>query len=210
MALLPGFLSAVALGSGIWSFIFNFVAVPVTYGLINKGLETGSANLNDIGSAISDNFVKYIMYFIGTLVLSLAIGIGVGLVFLVLWVIILLLKGVGVALMAIVALVLLVAGIVFAVVVSMWFSAMVVDGLDVVAAAKKSVEVVKDCFWTVLGITVLVSIVIAIIGSILSYLRFIPLLGPIIYSVVPTAQTFVMAVFLLTLYREKTGKTNTL
>jgi hypothetical protein len=90
----------------------------------------------------------------------------------------------------------------------MWFSAMVVDGLDVVAAAKKSIEVVKSCFWTVVGITILVSILFAIAGFVLGLLKGIPLLGPIIYSAVPAGQYFVMAVFLLMLYRDKTGRTS--
>ena len=208
LSVLPGLLSAVALGSGIWAALFNFVTLPATYGLVNKGLETGSAGLNDIGSAISENFVKYVMYFVGTLVLGLALTIGFGIIFLILYLLTLLLKGVGVALMVIVFIALIVAGIIFAVLISMWYSAMVVDGLDVMAAAKKSIEVVKSCFWTVIGITLLVAVAAGIAGFILGLLRVIPLVGPIIYSAVPAAQTFVMAVFLLTLYREKTGRVN--
>jgi hypothetical protein len=80
----------------------------------------------------------------------------------------------------------------------------------VIAAAKKSIEVIKSCFWTVLGITLLVSIACGIAGWILGLLTIIPLLGPIIASIVPTVQTFVMIVFLLILYRERTGKMNNL
>jgi len=85
---------------------------------------------------------------------------------------------------------------------------MVVDNLDVMAAAKKSIEIVRTSFWTVLGITILVAIACGIAGFILGLLRVIPLLGPIIASIVPTVQTFVMVVFLLMIYREKTGKAN--
>ncbi len=208
MSVLPGILSSVAIGSGIWAFLINFITWPVTYGLVNKSMDTGNASLNDIGSSISLNFVKYVMYFVGNLVVSLVIGIAVFLLILILGLLVTLLKGVGVAIMVIVALALVVAGIVFYVLISMWFSAMVVDGLDVVGAFKKSVEVVKGSFWTVLGITLLIAIAAGIAGFILGLLRGIPLLGPIIYSAVPTAQFFVSAVFLLTLYRERTGRTN--
>lgn len=210
LSTLPGLLSSVVVGGGIWATLFNFVSLPATYGLVNKSLETGNASINDIGAAISENFVKYVMYFIGTLVVGLVIGIGSIILMLILSLLVVLLKGVGVALMIIVGLALFVVIIVFGLLISMWLSAMIVDGLDVVAAGKKSIEIVKNCFWTVLGITVLVSVATWIAGAILGLLSGIPLLGPIIYSVVPTAQTFIMIVFLMTLYRERTGKMNTL
>jgi len=148
------------------------------------------------------------MYFVGTLVVGIVIGLASFILLLILVLITSILKGLGIALMVIVLLALLVAAIVFSVLISMWLSAMIVDNLDVVAAAKKSIEVVKGCFWTVLGITLLVSVAAGIAGSILGLLKIIPLLGPIIYSAVPTAQSFVMIVFLLTLYRERTGRVN--
>lgn len=204
---LPAVLPAIA-GGGILAFLFNFVSIPATYGLVNKGLETGTAGLNDIGSAVSQNIVRYIMYFVGTLVLGLAVTIALFLVILLLGLLLSLLGGFGTLIMTLVMLAVFLAVIVFAVLLSMWLSAMVVDNLDVVAAAKKSIEVVKTSFWTVLGITILVAIACGIVGFILGLLKVIPLLGPIIASIVPTVQTFVMIVFLLILYREKTGKTN--
>ncbi len=207
---LPGIFSAVAVGSGVWAFLFQFVSLPASYGLVNKSLETGTASLNDIGAAISENFVKYVMYMVGIIVVGLVVGIGSVIIMLILALLVSLLKGIGVALMVIVMLAIGIAFFAFAVLISMWLSAMIVDGLDVVAAAKKSIEIVKGCFWTVLGITLLVSIAAGIAGTILALLSRIPLLGPIIYSAVPTAQTFIMIVFLMTLYRERTGKINSL
>lgn len=210
MSAFPGLFTAVAVGIGIWALLFQFVSLPATYGLVNKSLETGNASLNDIGAAISENFVKYVMYFIGMLVVGLVVGIGSVILILILVLLAALLKGVGVAIMVIVLIALFLILIVFVIMLSMWLSAMVVDGLDVIAAGKKSIEIVKSCFWTVLGITVLVAVAAAIAGFILGLLSGIPLLGPIIYSVVPTAQAFIMIVFLMMLYREKTGKLNTL
>jgi hypothetical protein len=208
MSTIPGLVPKVAFGGGIWAFLLQFVSIPITYGLINKSLETGNASLNDCGEAISRNFVKYVLYMIGMIVVGLVIGIGVLVLVLVIGLLCAILKWFGAFLAIILGLALLLALIAFGVLISMWLSAMVVDDLDVVAAAKKSIEIVKSCFWTILGITILISIAAAIVGSILGWFSGIPLLGRIICSAVPTAQTFLMAVFLLAVYRDKTGKIN--
>lgn len=207
MGILPGVMAAVA-GGGIIAFLAKFVYEPATYGLVNKSLDTGNASINDMGAAISNNFVKYIMYFVGMLVVGVVVSIAAVLILLLLGLILSLLKGLGAFLMVIIGLAVAIAGIVIYVLLSMWFAAMVVDGLDVVGAAKKSMEVVKSCFWTVLGITILIAIAAGIAGAILGFLARIPLLGPIIYSVVPAAQAFITTVFVLMLYREKTGRAN--
>ncbi len=204
---LPTVLPAVA-GGGILAFLFNFVSIPATYGLVNKGLETGTASLNDLGSAIARNFVKYIMYFVGTLILGIALAIAFLIVAVLLGLILSLLGGFGDVLLTLIVLAVFVAAVVFAVLLSMWLSAMIVDNLAVVAAARRSIEVVRTTFWTVIGITLLVAIACGIAGFILGLLRGIFLLGPIIASIAPSVQTFVMIVFLLSMYREKTGKGN--
>ncbi len=204
-SLIPVVLAA-TIGSGIVSLIAQFIYQPATYGLVNKSLETGSASLNDIGAAISGNFVKYVMYFVGTLVVNLVLGIASVLLMLIMVLLVSILKGVGIALMVLVIIALILFFIVFGVLTSFWFTAMVIDGLDVVGAFKKSIEVVKSCFWTVLGITLLVGIVAGIAGTILSFLNAIPLLGPIILAAIPAIQAFVMIVFSIMVYREMTGK----
>ena len=200
-------LAGAFVGAGILGFIIKFIYEPATYGLVNKGLETGNTGLNDLGAAIGANFVKYVIYFVGMLVVGLAAGVAATLLMVLLGLVLSLLKGLGIFLMIIVVLALILFFIVLFVLLSLWFAAMVVDGLDVVAAARRSVEVVKDCFWTILGITVLVGIACAAAGWILGLLSVIPLLGPIIASVVPAVQYFLMTVFYLIVYREKTGKT---
>ena len=197
---------ALTVGSGIVAFFARFIYEPATYGLINKRLETGSATLNDIGAAISDNFVKFIMYFVGTLVVNLVIGIAGVLIMLLMVLLVSLLKGFGIALMFIVLIALALFVVAFGALTSLWFPSMVVDGLDVFAAFKKSIEIVRSCFWTVLGITVLDGIVAGIASSILGFFGRIPLLGVIILSAIPTIQHFVMAVFSMMIYREKTGR----
>lgn len=201
---LPTILPAMA-GGGILAFLFKFVSIPATYGLVHKGLEAGTASLNDIGSAISQNFVKYIMYFVGTLVLGIAIAIAFFIVAVLLGLILTLLGSFGDVLLTLVIFAIFVIVVVFIVLLSMWLSAMVVDNLDVVAAARKSIEVVKTSFWTVIGISLLVAIACGIAGFILG---LVPFLGPILTSAASSVQVFVMIVFLLSMYREKTGKGN--
>lgn len=205
-ALIPTLLASVV-GGGIVAFIAPFIYQPATYGLVNKNLETGNASLNDLGAAITTNFVKYVMYFVGTLVVSLVVGIpALLLVLLSIW-ITSAIGGVGAILMVLIILAIIVIAIVVGVLLSMWFAAMVIDGLDVVAAAKKSIEVVKGCFWTVLGITLLVGVAASIAGGIIGViLGWIPFIGTVVASAVPAAQAFVMVVFSMMLYRERTGR----
>lgn len=195
-----------AAGAGIVAFIATLIYSPATYGLVNKGLETGSAGLNDLGSAISNNFAKFIMYIVGMLVLGLGLSIALFIVIFLLGLLLGLLGTFGNVLMIIIMLAIAVFLIALVVLLSLWFAAMVVDGLSVVDGAKKSIEVVKGCFWTVLGITILVWILFGIAGLILNLLRVIPLLGPIISSAAPAGQFFVMAVFGLMVYRDRTGR----
>jgi hypothetical protein len=203
--LVPGIMSAVA-GGGVVSFLIQFAIYPISYGLVNKSLETGNASLNDIGAVLKENFVKYLLYFVGQLVVFGVFFIAAFLVLLLLGLLTSVLGFIGVALIFIVVIALAIIYLIITTLLCLWFSAMVIDNLDVVAAAKKSVEIVKSFFWTVLGINVLVIIAASIIGAILSFINVIPLLGPIIYSVVPTAQTFILLVFYISFYREKTGR----
>lgn len=208
-ALVPTLLAS-AVGGGIVAFIAPFIYQPATYGLVNKSLETGNASINDVGAAISTNFVKYIMYMVGQIVVWLVCGIPAFLLVLLCFWITSAIGGIGAVLLVIIMLAIILFFIVLGVLLSMWFAAMVIDGLDVVAAAKKSIEVVKGSFWIVLGITLLVgigaSIASAIIGAIVGW---IPFIGRIIAAVVPAAQAFIMVVFSMMLYREKTGRVNT-
>ncbi|NLV36051.1 MAG: hypothetical protein GXY17_05175 [Clostridiaceae bacterium] len=206
-AAIPALLTSI-IGGGTVAFIIPFIYMPATYGLVNKSLETGNATLNDIGASISNNFVKYIIYFVGLIVVYLVCGIPTLLLLLLFSWLTTVIGGLGILLLGIIILALVVVFIVLSVLLSLWFSAMVIDGLDVVAAAKKSIEVVKGFFWTILGITVIVAIAASIISAIIGFLGAIPLLGPILISVVPTAQTFLMIVFSIMVYRERTGRIN--
>jgi len=137
---------------------------------------------------------------------NLVLGIATILILLLMVLLVSLLKGFGVALMVIVIIALVLFFLAFGVLISLWFSAMVVDGLSVFDGFKKSIEIVRTCFWTVLGITILVSLAASVVSAILGFLGAIPVLGPVILSVIPAAQYFVIAVFSLLIYRDKTGR----
>ncbi len=205
LSVIPVIFGAIV-GGSILALVARFIYEPTTYGLASKGLETGSASLNEIGSALQGNFVKFVIYIIGTLVLNLVVGLATFLVMLLMVLLVGLLKGLGIVLMVIAMIGLAIFYVVFYTLISLWFPAMVVDGLSVFDALKKSIDIVKYCFWTVFGITLLVSIACSIVSYILSFLGGIPVLGTIILSAIPAIQYFVMAVFSLLVYREKTGR----
>jgi len=208
LELVPKILISIVGGSVI-AFIIPFIYNPATYGLVNKSLETGNASLNDLGWAISTNFAKYLMYFLGIIAVTLACGIPAFLLVLLCAFLITAARGIGLLLFILVLLALTAFFITLSVFLSMWYVAMVTDGLDLVAAAKKSIDVVKGCFWTVLGITLLVSIAASVAETIIGYIvGWIPYLGSIITAAVSAAETFVMIVFSMMLYREKTGRLN--
>ncbi len=205
LSVIPVIFGAI-IGGSILGLISRFIYEPATYGLASKGIEMGSASLNDLGAALKENIVKFVMFLIGSLVVNLILGIASFLVMLIMVLLVSLLKGFGVVLMIIVIIGLVIFYIAFNTLISLWFPAMVTDGLDVFAAFKKSIEIVISCFWTVFGITVLVGIAASIASFILGFLGGIPVLGTIILTAIPAIQYFVLVVFSLLVYRENTGR----
>ncbi len=194
-------------GAGILSFILRFVVYPPTYGLINTALSTGHSDLNGFVPSLKENIVKYILYWIGTLVVGIILSIALIIVIAVIGVLVAVLKWFGAIIALLAMLLLIVVGLVIGALLGLWFPAMVVSNLDVIAALKKSVEVVKKDLWMIVGITLLINFVGGIAGSILSFLNFIPLIGPIITSVIPAITTFVLTVFYMMVYKDKTEGT---
>lgn len=194
------------IGGGVLAFILKFAVEPATYGMVSKALDTGSADLNDFVPSLRQNIVKYIIYWVANIVLWVAFSIAACIVMVIFGLLVAVLKGLGIALLVLAGIALVVAGIIIGVHISLWFAAMVIDGLDVMAAVKKSIGIVKSMFWTILGISLLVSIASSIASSILGIIfKWIPVIGPIILSVIPAAAGFVMIVFYISVYREKTG-----
>ena len=195
------------IGGGPLVFLLKFAVEPATYGLVNGTFEGQKADLNNFVPSLKQHFVKYVMFFVGSLVVGAVISIAALLILVIFGLLTTVLKGFGVFLLVLVIIALIVAAILIGVLISLWFSAMVVDNLDVVAAVKKSVEIARSAFWTILGIGVLVAVAGGIAASILGVIfGWIPLIGGIILSVIPAAAGFIMTVFYLMIYREKTGR----
>lgn len=204
---LIGLFSGIAVAAAGTSFIallLNFLAIPSTYGMINKAFQTGSADLNDFVPALKDNIVKYIIYIIGTIVIWLVFTIAAGVVVLVLGVLTSVIKWLGILLLIIAIICIIIAAIILGVLTSLWFPAMVVDNMEVMAGLRKSIEIAKSCFWTILGIILLVWLLGVVAGAILGLFGIIPVIGSLIVSIVPTVTGFAMTVFFVMIYRDKT------
>lgn len=206
--LITALMSSFALmaGGGFLAFVLNFAAIPATYGMINKALDTNHADLNDFVPSLQQNIVKYVLYWVGTIAVGLVCGLAGIILIVLLGLLIAALKWFGIFIAVIAGLAAVAVGIAIGVLLSLWFAAMVIDDLDVVSALKKSVETAKSSFWTLLGIGLLVALASSIISGILSFIGIIPVLGPVILSVIPTAASFLMTVFYILVYRDKSGR----
>lgn len=192
-----------AAGAGMLAFILKLIITPATYGMIHKAFGTNRADLNDFVPALKDNIVKYILYLIAALVVWVLFAIAAGVVFLVLGLVTAVIKWLGIVLMVLAFLCVVAAAIALGVLISLWFPAMVIDNLDIMAALKKSIDVAKENFWTLLGITLLIWLAGAVAGGVLSLFGLIPLIGSLIVSVVPAITGFVTIVFYMMVYRDR-------
>lgn len=143
-------------GAGILAIIMKFIAEPATYGMINKAHQDGFADLNDFVPSLKQNFVKYLLYWIGTIVVSVLIGIAVLVVLLILGLLTVALKWFGVFLLIVAVVAMFIAGVVLYILMSLWFSAMVIDDLDVIGGFKRSIEIARANFLTILGVSVFI------------------------------------------------------
>jgi len=198
---------ALVSGVAVLSLGLKFIAYPSTYGMLNKALNTGSADLNDFVPALRDNISKYVFYWIGTIVLSIALGVAAAVFVAILIVITSVIGVVAIILWLLFGLVAFIIAVAVSVFTGIWFTAMIVDNLDVTNAAKKSIEVIKSDFLILFGITLLIMLASGIVGAVLGLIfSFIPIIGPVILSLIPAASSFVSIVFYMMVYREKTGR----
>lgn len=197
--------SAIISGAGLINLILKLAVTPATYGMVNKALDEGYATLNDFVPQLKNNFAKYLIYWLGNIVIWFLLIIAIliiGLLGALLTAIIklALLR----ILFVIIMFILILVGTVFIQVnITLWFPSMVANNLDVISALKKSFSIVMRNFWLILGITVLVSLVASLVNFILGVFGFIPLIGPIILSIAPTVSTFLITTFCLMFYKDQ-------
>jgi uncharacterized membrane protein len=82
-----------------------------------------------------------------------------------------------------------------------------VEDTDVLTGLKNSFRYVSGNFWTILGISILISIFGIIAGSIVGLVvGWIPIIGGAVSSIISYLAEFITIVFLFEIYREKSGK----
>lgn len=190
----------------IASLVLGFLVNPATFGVINKALSTGKADLTDFLSEFLKNIGKYFLYLLGTIVLVILLTV----VFVIFFGLLALLSkaiGVlGIILSILFEVAAFLALIAFVFMLSYWFPAMVTDNKGVFQGLKSSISVAKSYFWPTVGISVLIGIASWIAGMVLENFRMIPVAGPMLISIPQALAQFIMTVFFMIVYREKTGK----
>lgn len=204
-SLVPSIL-AFTVGASLLAILMKFIAEPATYGMINKAQQVGTADLNDFIPSLKENFVKYLLYWVGTIIVGIIIGIVFLVVILIVGLLIALLKWVGVIFLIIALIAMFIVGIMLSVFMSLWFTTMVVDDLDVIGGLKRSVGIAKKNFFVLLGVDILIAIGSFVVSGILGMLvGWIPVIGTIVLSVVPTASAFIMIAFRMDLYKQSSN-----
>ncbi len=203
--LIPTFayLGTVAVGGSALATLFQFVTQPMTAGLIKRGLEDQVITIENFVPAFSENILKYVLFFLGRIVLLAAMSILGFLVLLVLIALAFMIGEIGIALAFIGLITLGVLMIVVSVLTSFWFAAMVIDNYEIIDGFRQSIRVAKKCFFTLVLISILISLVAGIISLVLGVFGFIPVMGAIIIALAPTLGSVLQLVFAFVLYQDK-------
>ena len=198
--------SAVSVGLsstvGLISFILLLLVVPATYGIIQRKLNTGNAELNDFVEEGKENIVKYIIYRVGQWVLNLLVMVAIALVALIFVLLIRILGAIGIILAIIFGILAIIVIISVNTLTSLWFPAMMVDNMNVIDALKKSFFVVKEKFFMVFGVVILISLIGFALSIVFLLVSWIPLIGPAIASIGPAVVAFLTFTFYLMLYED--------
>ena len=199
------FLIKIGIASVI-SFVLMLIIMPATYGMVNKALATGNADLSDFVPELKNNFLKYIIYGLASIAVSLVVVIAIGIIVGICVAALYAAKALGIILIVIFSMALIVFLFAFSYLIVLWFPAMVADDLGVFDALKKSISVVKPYFWPMVGITLLIGIGGGVAGGALSMASTIPVVGPLLSSIPSVLIQFIMIIFYFEVYRDKTGK----
>ena len=194
--------------SGIISTILNFMAIPMTAGLIKLGLDSGNVSINDFAPALSSNIGKYLSYFLVT-ILFVIVGVIAFVIFIVLMFSLLIASESGWIFFLLGILLVSFGVIALGVFLSFWFYAMVLDDLKVMEAFKRSFAVAKRCFWTLVGIGILIGIAEGLLGGFIGIFANVPVLPTLLNSFVTATAAVVRMVFLFMIYRSFQPKEHT-
>lgn len=181
--------------------IMNFMAIPMTAGLIKMGLNNGSVSINDFAVALGSNIGKYLRYFLAGILLGILLAIAIILYVIALISILAAMGDSGIFVLLFGLILLFVFAVSIAFFLSFWFGAMVLDDLGAIAALKKSFAVAKRCFWTLVGIGLLLALAEGMVSAVVGIFDFIPLLPVILRTAVTAFAAVVHMTFLFMIYR---------
>lgn len=181
--------------------IMNFMAIPMTAGLIKMGLNNGSVSINDFAVALGSNIGKYLRYFLAGILLGILLAIAIILYVIALISILAAMGDSGIFVLLFGLILLFVFAVSMAFFLSFWFGAMVLDDLGAMAALKKSFAVAKRCFWTLVGIGLLLALAEGMVSAVVGIFDFIPLLPVILRTAVTAFAAVVHMTFLFMIYR---------
>lgn len=181
--------------------IMNFMAIPMTAGLIKMGLNNGSVSINDFAVALGSNIGKYLRYFLAGILLGILLAIAIILYVIALISILAAMGDSGIFVLLFGLILLFVFAVSIAFFLSFWFGAMVLDDLGAMAALKKSFAVAKRCFWTLVGIGLLLALAEGMVSAVVGIFDFIPLLPVILRTAVTAFAAVVHMTFLFMIYR---------
>jgi hypothetical protein len=195
---LAAFSAASSLG-----LILTLLAGPITVGFIKKVLKGEDAGLLHIIDLLKNNFIRYLLWIVGCIILGVIVGVACALVFGILGLLTAAIGGVGLFLIVIIGLAAIVFGIYFGIRITLWLPAMIIDEAGIMEGLKKGFAASKGLFWTLFGITLLVGIASGILTFIFSFLGGIPVIGPLIMAAVVTLSGFILLAFYMVVYYEK-------
>lgn len=189
---------------GILSTILNFAAVPMTAGLLRRVLEDQPAGFGEFAMSLSENIITYLKHVLGLILFGISIGIISLIYFLILLVVVFSGNSINLGVLLFGTLFFMIALMVVGVFLTFWFAAMVLEDYTLFAAVKRSFTLVGKCFWKIVGVTLLIQISFAILTGIAGAFVAVPLVGPLLSSVVAATGSVLMMTFAFVLYKEQT------
>lgn len=191
-------LGLVSIGS-FTGFILQIIATPIVFGMIKKGLLTGNTGMDDFVPALKGNFLKYLLYIIVRKTMALIICVffvmiammGILSIFNAAWEGLILMGAFSLILFIIIIMLGLLAPF-----LTLWFPAMVLDDCSLFDGLKKSINIVKSKYLTILGINVLMGMVSIMFGTMISAIPFRTVFSSIISSLIAVVlYTFYMIIY---------------
>ncbi len=194
--------------STVLTLVLSILVYPATYGMINKKYETGTSTLSDMTYSMTKYIGRFVLY--GLLKIALWIGLVVAYLILIAIAVVVITAVSNIAgaiLMVLFTLAFIVACVALGVYTSLWFTSVCVEDSDILTGLKNSFRYVSGSFWTILGMSILISIFGTIAGSIIGLVvGWIPIIGGAVSSIVSYLAKFISIVFFFEIYREKSGK----